>query len=171
VTTPDDAAAVTVRGLEERDHRAVHAILVSDAVIERTMRVPYAPLSSTTSRLEAKDGVHLLVAEVAERVVGFAELVVSPSQPRHAHVAELNMVCTHPDFGGRGVGRALTQAVIDVADNWLNLHRLGLIVFADNNRAIALYESLGFEREGLLRDFGFRRGTYQDAVLMGRLRP
>ena len=162
---------MTVRGLEERDHEAVHAILTSDAVIEGTMRVPYAPLHTTTSRLEPKDGVDLLVAELDGRVVGFAELVRSPSHPRHAHVAELNMVCTHPDFGGRGVGRALTEAVIDLADNWLNLRRLGLIVFADNEQAIGLYERLGFQHEGVMRDFGFKRGAYVDAVVMGRLRP
>ena len=166
-----DATVATVRGLEERDHQAVHDILASDAVVEGTMRVPYAPLHTTTSRLRPQDGLHLLVAEVEGRVVGFAELIRSPAQPRHAHVAELNMVCTHPDFGGRGVGRALTGAVIDLADNWLNLHRLGLIVFADNDRAIRLYEQSGFQREGVMREFGFKRGQYVDAVVMGRLRP
>jgi putative acetyltransferase len=168
---PDDGAVVTVRGLEERDHRAVHDILTSAAVIEGTMRLPYAPLHSTTDRLAPKDGVHLLVAEIAGAVAGFAELVRSPSHPRHAHVAELNMVCTHPDHGGRGVGRALTEAVIDLADNWLNVRRLGLVVFADNPRAIGLYERLGFQHEGVLREFGFKRGQYLDAVVMGRLRP
>jgi len=171
VTTPDDATDVLVRGLEERDHQAVHDILTSDPVIEGTMRVPYSPLHSTTTRLEPKDDVYLLVAELAGRVVGFAELITSASHPRHAHVAELNMVCTHPDFGGRGVGRALTDAVIDLADNWLNIRRLGLIVFADNPRAIGLYEKLGFEHEGVMRSFGFKRGQYVDAVVMGRLRP
>ena len=123
------------------------------------MRVPYAPLNSTKERLEPKEGVHLLVAEIAGAVVGFAELIRSPSHPRHAHVAELNMVCTHPDHVGRGVGRALTEAVIDLADNWLNLHRLGLTVFVDNPRAIGLYESLGFQHEGVMREFGFKRGS------------
>jgi hypothetical protein len=48
--------------------------------------------------------------------------------------------------------------VIDLADNWLNLRRLGLTVFADNPRAIGLYESLGFQREGVMREFGFKPG-------------
>ena len=170
MTTAEDAAAVTVRGLEERDHQAVHDILTSDPVIDGTMRVPYSPLHSTRSRLEPRDDVHLLVAELSGKVVGFAELVRSPAHPRHAHVAELNMVCTHPDFGGRGVGRALMEAVIELADNWLNVRRLGLIVFADNEHAIGLYEKLGFEHEGVMREFGFKRGQYVDAVVMGRLR-
>ena len=61
--------------------------------------------------------------------------------------------------------------MIDLADNWLNLRRLGLIVFADNEQAIGLYERLGFQHEGVMRDFGFKRGAYVDAVVMGRLRP
>jgi L-phenylalanine/L-methionine N-acetyltransferase len=170
VTDPDGAAAVTVRGLEDRDHQAVHDLLTTDMVVEGTMRVPHSPLSSTVSRLEPTVGVHHLVAEVAGRVVGFAEVVRSPSEPRHAHVAELNMVCTHPEFTGQGVGRKLTETVIDLADNWLNVRRLGLIVFADNPRAIRLYERLGFEHEGVMREFGFKRGGYVDAVVMGRIR-
>ena len=171
MASQDDAGAVTIRGLEPRDHEAVHEILTSQAVIDGTMRVPFAPLHTTKDRLEPKDGVHLLVAEIDGRVVGFAELVANPQHPRHSHVAELNMVCTHPDFGGRGVGRSLTEAVLDLADNWLNLRRLGLIVFEDNAPAIGLYEKLGFEHEGVMRRFGFKRGEYVDALVMGRLRP
>lgn len=170
VTDPNGTNAVTVRGLEERDHQAVHGLLTSDSVVEGTMRVPHSPLDVTLSRLESKDGVHHLVGELADRIVGFAEVVRSPSEPRHAHVAELNMVCTHSEFVGQGVGRALTEAVIDLADNWLNMHRIGLIVFADNPRAIGLYEGLGFEHEGVMRQFAFKRGGYVDAVVMGRIR-
>src|SRR4051812_49170785 len=49
----------------------------------------------------------------------------------------------------------------------VNLRRLELIVFADNPRAIGLYEKLGFEHEGVMREFGFKRGQYLDAILMG----
>ena len=167
--TTDDAG-LTIRGLEERDHDVVHAILASDSVIEGTMRVPYAGRHTTKDRLQPRDGTHHLVAELDGRVVGFAELITYPPEPRHRHVAELNMVCTHPEYVGRGVGRALSEAVIDLADNWLNLRRLTLIVFEDNAQAIRLYERLGFEHEGVMREFGFKRGRYLDALVMGRLR-
>ena len=60
---------------------------------------------------------------------------------------------------------------VPCSDDWLNVRRLGLVVFADNDRAIRLYETLGFQREGVMRELGFKRGTYVDAVVMGRLRP
>ncbi len=60
--------------------------------------------------------------------------------------------------------------IIDVADNWLNLKRLDLLVYADNVPAIQLYEKFGFEREGVLRSDSFRDGHYVDSLMMARLR-
>ena len=42
------------------------------------------------------------------------------------------------------------QALIDMADNWLQLSRLGLIVWTDNKPAIALYQEFGFAVEGTM---------------------
>jgi putative acetyltransferase len=63
------------------------------------------------------------------------------------------------------------HAIIDLADNWLNLTRLELEVYADNEAAIHLYERFGFEIEGTLRQHAFREGRYVDSKMMGRLRP
>ena len=62
-------------------------------------------------------------------------------------------------------------AVVDLADNWLNLTRLELEVYADNAAAIHLYERFGFTYEGTLRQHAFRNGNYVDSNVMGRLRP
>jgi putative acetyltransferase len=59
---------------------------------------------------------------------------------------------------------------MDLADNWLNLRRLELEVYTDNEPAIRLYERFGFEREGTLRQHAFRAGRYVDSYLMARLR-
>jgi putative acetyltransferase len=64
----------------------------------------------------------------------------------------------------------MMQAGIDLADKWLNLTRLELEVYADNEPAIRLYERFGFEREGVLRQHAFRDGRFVDAIVMGRLR-
>jgi putative acetyltransferase len=98
------------------------------------------------------------------------ELVTSPTEPRHRHVGEVNLVAVHPDWAGRGTGRALMEAAIDLADSWLDLRRLSLVVFADNPAAIELYRHLGFIVEGNLAAYGFKRGRYIDALAMARLR-
>jgi putative acetyltransferase len=63
------------------------------------------------------------------------------------------------------------RAGVDLADNWLNLTRLELEVYTDNEAAIRLYERFGFEVEGTLRQHAFRDGQYVDSHMMGRLRP
>ncbi len=74
------------------------------------------------------------------------------------------------DWQGRGVGTALMEAALDLADNWLGLTRVELTVYTDNAAGIALYEKFGFEIEGTHRRHAFRNGEYVDAYSMARLR-
>ncbi|MGH8799836.1 MAG: GNAT family N-acetyltransferase, partial [Casimicrobiaceae bacterium] len=71
----------------------------------------------------------------------------------------------------RGIGTALLQAAIDLADGWLNYQRLELTVFTDNLAALALYRKFGFAIEGTCRAYAYRNGSYTDAYLMARLQP
>ena len=77
----------------------------------------------------------------------------------------------HDDWQGKGVGKELMRAIVDLADNWLNLTRLELEVYADNEPALRLYERFGFEVEGRLRQHALRDGQFIDSIMMGRLRP
>jgi RimJ/RimL family protein N-acetyltransferase len=52
----------------------------------------------------------------------------------------------------------------------LNLQRVFLRVYADNLRAQRAYQKAGFIEEGRLRQAVFKRGAYQDAILMSVLR-
>ena len=148
----------TIRHFVPDDLEAVHEIMLSHVTIVGTMRLPYQSLNHTRSRMEPADGVIKLVAIAEEAIVGFAELVTSPNVPRHRHVGEINMIATHEDWQGKGVGRALMSAMIDLGDNWLQLTRLYLTVWTTNRPAITLYEKLGFEVEGTMPDFAFGEG-------------
>jgi putative acetyltransferase len=110
---------------------------------------------------------HLMVAVVDGRVAGMAGLHVASGKRRHA--ASLG-ISVHRDYHGRGIGRALMACLLDIADNYLGLVRVELEVFADNERAIALYESLGFEHEGRKRKDAWRAGAYVDVLVMARIR-
>ena len=89
--------------------------------------------------------------------------------PRRGHAGEVGLV-VHPDWYRKGVGSALLVALLDLADNWLNLRRTELTVFADNEAAIRLYEKFGFEHEGRHRCYAFRNGAFADALCMARIR-
>ncbi len=152
------------------DLEAVHAILTCRHVIEGTMRLPHQPLDYTRKRLEPVDGVIRLVAHDDSHLFGYCELITYPDIPRHNHVGEINMIATHEDFRGRGVGQALFAAMVDLGDNWLNLTRLALVVWTTNEAAVRLYEKNGFAIEGTMPAYATRQGEYIDAYMMGRVK-
>lgn len=72
---------------------------------------------------------------------------------------------------GRGYGSEAMGLVIRYAFDELNLHRLQLTVIDYNPRALKMYETLGFVREGAYREFVERDGARHDLILYGLLRP
>ena len=62
------------------------------------------------------------------------------------------------------------QAAVDLADKWLNLVRLELDVYSDNEPAIKLYKKFGFVIEGTMSRYSFRDGEYIDTLMMARLK-
>ena len=71
-----------------------------------------------------------------------ASIDTFPNKPRRKHAGAIG-ICVHEEWQGKGVGTVLMRAIVDLADNWLNLTRLELEVFADNEAAIHLYERFG----------------------------
>ena len=120
--------------------------------------MPYVSLSEWESKLsKASPHATSLVAVNDEGgVVGHAALHISPAL-RRRHVADF-MIAVRDDYQGLGVGRQLTGAILDLADNWLNLKRVALSVFTDNETAIHLYKSFGFQVEGESPFYAFRDG-------------
>ena len=165
-------AEITIRTSTPQDAVALHAMMQDPKVYAPTLQVPHNALSLWEKRLQDADDndlIHSLVAEVDGAFAGHATLM-REKNPRRKHVAALG-ISIAAEFQRQGVGRRLMQALLNLADSWLNLHRIELEVFADHSGAIALYESCGFVREGIVQDFAFRDGRYEDAVLMARIRP
>ena len=52
----------------------------------------------------------------------------------------------------------------------LRVERIELTVFADNARAIAVYQKHGFVIEGTGKRFALRNGEYVDAYYMARMK-
>lgn len=69
-----------------------------------------------------------------------------------------------------GQGRPLLTAVLAQVFGPLNGHRIGFDVTTDNARAIRLYETMGFQREGHIRECWQRpAGDWADCYLYGLL--
>jgi len=74
------------------------------------------------------------------------------------------------DTWGRGHGTEATRLMLAHAFETLGLHRIGLTVFAFNERAIRAYRRCGFTIEGRARESIWRDGTYWDELFMSMLR-
>ena len=107
----------------------------------------------------------VLVAEADGRIIGRLSVARDP-HPASRHVADVGLMVAR-DERRRGVGRALMEA----AESWARENRvakLELHVFPHNTPAIALYEKLGYRREGMRRRHYRRGGRLLDAILMAK---
>ena len=159
-----------IRRVETADYEALQRIHAGPRAVRETLQLPYPSLEGWRKRLaEPPEGFFGLVACVEAEVVGHLGLETFPLRVRRRHAGRLGMA-VRDDWQGKGVGTALMQAAIEWADNWLNLRRLELEVFTDNEPAIRLYKKFGFVIEGTLAEYAFRDGQYADVYAMARLR-
>ena len=83
--------------------------------------------------------------------------------------AELQIRIGSAKHHGKGYGSEAVQLLCTFGFLDLNLNRIYLHVFADNTRAIRVYEKCGFVKEGLLREAAYVAGQRTDVILMARL--
>ena len=160
---------ITIRSAEPADAEALWKCYTSPGVIYNTFQLPFRSVESVRQYFaHPSEGDYHLVAVVADEVVGSLGLHTN-SRPRIKHKAYFGMM-VRDDWQGKGVGSALLQAMIELAEQWLNLTRIELTVYADNQAAIALYKKFGFAIEGLHRKYGFRNGEFVDAYAMARIK-
>ncbi|RKQ59051.1 L-amino acid N-acyltransferase YncA [Vogesella indigofera] len=159
-----------IRRLAPSDAAALHRLRTCPGVVRNTLQQPFQSLASVQQLLDNfPPHIHALVACTPDgELVGCGGLHLA-IPPRRRHTALLFLM-VRDDWQGKGVGGALMRALLDYADNWLDLKRIELDAVHDNHGAIALYERYGFEHEGVARGFNLREGVYEDAVLMARLR-
>jgi len=161
---------ITIRRAEPSDYEAIARVLAGPKAVWGTLQLPYPSMEAWRKRLAEPDpGLYSLVACVENEVVGQLTLHTFPTSPRRKHVGALGMA-VRDDWQGKGVGTALMQAAVDLADKWLNVLRLELEVYIDNEPGIGLYKKFGFVVEGTKKRFGFRDGQYVDVYIMARLR-
>ncbi len=161
---------IVIRRAEPFDYEAAYRLFSGPKVIRGTMQMPFPSIDLWRRRYEnPAEGVILLVACIEGEVVGQLGLHTYPDLPSRMHVAQI-LMAVRDDWQGRGIGTALLMNAIEYADRWLNVMRLELEVFSDNDAAVRLYRKFGFEIEGTMKQYAFRDGRYVDAHLMARLR-
>jgi RimJ/RimL family protein N-acetyltransferase len=107
-----------------------------------------------------------LVAVVQDRIVGFARCEGTYLK-RSSHKVEFG-VGVLKEFWGYGIGKNLLKESISWADS-NGINKMTLHVLETNEKAMKLYQRLGFEIEGVLKnDKILADGNYYNTIVMGR---
>ena len=136
-----------IRPLEPGDSAAVERFLQRVPEGDRTF---FKEDVTDPEVLEAwtHPGAGRSIAVDGDGVVGYVALV--PLTGWSSHVGEVRII-VDPDRRGRGIGRALTRhAVLEALE--LGLTKMVVEVVADQEAAIGMFRSLGFDPEALLKD-------------------
>ncbi len=169
IRTANDGRRWRLRRARPTDARALSRLFAAVRAEGRWLATPPSAVSEPSESyfigemIRSGDSL-VLVAEGDGEVVGNV-LVTTDHSSVSDHVGTLSIAIAEA-WRDVGIGSALMRA----AQDWTREHRLAKLalgVFPDNARAIAVYEHVGFEREGLrrrqYRGFG---GGFRDEVLM-----
>lgn len=116
--------------------------------------------------MQSKASRYVLAEDENGAALGFAILMELDN--RHGNVLLQRLAVAGP---GRGVGRWLLARVVELVFSETAAHRLHLNVFADNERAIHVYQTSGFTEEGRLREARLRAdGSRCDSLIFSMLR-
>ena len=114
-----------------------------------------------------QDMVLGIVVRETDQFIGITGFRRLDSRSRHI---EFGITVGEKTAWGKGHGSEATRLMLRYAFETLNLHRVWLHVYEFNERAIRVYERLGFVHEGILREDCYRDGRYWNTVTMAMLR-
>ena len=74
------------------------------------------------------------------------------------------------EFWGKGIGTKAYECILSYGFKQLRLNRLETYNLALNSKIIKIKEKINFKTEGILRDFQFRDGQFEDVMVMAVLK-
>ncbi|WP_336777818.1 GNAT family N-acetyltransferase [Pantoea sp. USHLN256] len=108
-----------------------------------------------------------LVAQENEQVLGYCYL--APYRPRYAYRFTLeDSIYLDQQQTGRGIGRALLQKAIALAEAAGFRQIIAIVGDSANAGSLGLHRALGFEHTGVMKSVGFKHGRWLDTVVMQR---
>ncbi len=102
-----------------------------------------------------------------EKIIGYGQVAFVDRYNRHC---KLGITVGAKDEWGKGYAREALSTVIDYCFEELQLNRIGAEIYDFNTRSLRLFEGLGFQREGVIRQQVLKSDGFHDEYLYGLLR-
>jgi len=165
-TAPEGAV---LRPMRAQDAEAVLALY--QAGIEEGQATFETAAPSWEAFDAAKLPLHRYVAvdDVTGGVVGWVAVGPTSSRDAYAGVVE-HSVYVHPDTRGRGIARALLDALVASTES-AGIWTVQAGIFPENAASLALHRRAGFRVIGTRERVGRHHGTWRDVVLLERRSP
>jgi phosphinothricin acetyltransferase len=112
-------------------------------------------------------GYPYLAAELNGVLIGYSYASAYRPRPGYRFTVE-DSVYVHPDWTGKGAGRALLPALIARCEALGYRQMVAVIGDSANAPSIRLHEAFGFAHAGLLKSIGWKLGRWVDSVIMQR---
>ncbi|EAH0189560.1 spermidine N1-acetyltransferase [Listeria monocytogenes] len=154
-----------LRPLEREDLKFVHRLNNDAKIMSYWFEEPYeafVELQELYDKHIHDQSERRFILELDGQMFGLVELMEIDYIHRRAEF----QIIIDPKFQGHGYAVSATKLAMKYAFHVLNLHKLYLVVDKVNEKAIHVYEKVGFIREGELIDEFFVDGTYHDAIRM-----
>jgi ribosomal protein S18 acetylase RimI-like enzyme len=158
---------LTIRRAEADDARGIGAVF--DAAVREGWKYlgelaahPMFPPEEWDIEVakQAPPNAMLVAIDEADRLMGFVAV--------HPVEGEMYLLFVHPDHAGRGVGKALLAAAHEVLRS-AGCREAFLYTHEQNERAIAVYEAAGYQRDGTVRESEFRGVHLREPRLVKKL--
>jgi len=158
-----------IRRAKAGDIEAITAIY-NEAILTTTATFDTEPktLAERMTWFNGHDERHpILVAVVEGNVVGWASLTKWSDRPAYDGTAETSFY-VHSKYRGRGIGRALKNAVIEEARK-LHFHTLIARVADGSSESMHLNEEAGFVLVGTMKEVGRKFGKLLDVHILQKM--
>ncbi|MCH4167797.1 MAG: GNAT family N-acetyltransferase [Streptococcaceae bacterium] len=155
-----------IRALERSDLRYIHEINNQRETMAYWFEEPYESLDELTSLYDKH--IHdtherRFVIEIDNQFAGVVELMWIDYIHRNCEI----QIVVIKDFRGQGLASKALLKGIEYAFSILNMHKVYLYVDTTNAVAVHIYQKIGFEIEGTLKEQFFANGKYKDSFFMG----
>ncbi|GBG95553.1 GCN5 family N-acetyltransferase [Ligilactobacillus salitolerans] len=155
-----------IRPLERKDLKKIHHINNQ----RDTMAYWFEEAYESFDELEELYAKHIhdtherrFVIQENGEFAGVVELVDIDYIPRTCEI----QVIVLSKFRGRKLAQQAMDKALEHAFFILNMHKVYLYVDTENKPAIHIYQKLGFQLEGTMKEQFYARGNYRDSHFMG----